>query len=63
LPRAAIFAESKNAGSQQRNRLPSAALGKHGPSGTHKIAVGLHLGKQQLSAKWAILPRAPLGKK
>ena len=63
LPRSEIFAKSKNAGSRQRKRLPSAALGKHRPSASDRIAVGLHLGKQQLSAKWAVLPRAALGKK
>ena len=63
LPRSKIFAESKNAGSRQRKRLPSVALGKHRPSASDWIAVGLHLGKQQLSAKWAVLPRAALGKK
>jgi len=63
LPRSKIFAESKNAGSRQRKRLPRAALGKHQPSATDRIAVGLPLGRQQLSAKWAVLPRAALGKK
>ena len=63
LPRSEIFAESKNAGSRQRKRLPRAALGKHQPSATDRIAVGLPLSSQQLSAKWAILPRAALGKK
>ena len=44
-------------------RAKTRALGKHRPSASDRIAVGLHLGKQQLSAKWAVLPRAALGKK
>ena len=63
MPRSEIFAESKNAGSRQRRRLPRGALGKHRPSASDRIAVGLHLSKQQLSVKWAVLPRGALGKK